>query len=156
MAEIPRRVLKLCCSGDTSHFGVFDGDKRQHDEGYGKHRHGNVKHHINIGKIRLLGQLADKRTHKHRRERAGQRIERAANHVELVASFATATQQVEHGINHGVEQAHRHTRNECTQQINKVVTVTFQGLKARNELHHDTHQAQADAHERRFLVADAG
>ncbi len=107
LAEVGLRLLYIN-KGDNDECGHEDGDTGYYEGSY--RCHGG-----------LLGQCADEDTDEHGGQRAGKRVERAACLDELVALVSAATEQVEHGVNDGVEHAHAETADERAEEVDKEV-----------------------------------
>ena len=110
-------MLELGLRRHLTHLGILNRNKVEDDEGQGKHRHGDIHHEVHVGHLGIGSHRSDERTHEHGGQRAGKRVQRTTDHIELVTAVTAATEQVEHGVNHRIQDANGETGNECAQQI---------------------------------------
>ena len=147
MAERPRRTLV----GDLLTGTGRLCNRRHADDQINqcKHTHRHIEHDVDIVNL-LAGQaLTDDSTHQHRRQRARQRVQRAAHHIQLVTAVAAATQQVQHRVNDRIEHTHAETADESAGQID------IEAIRdAAEPLYENTDEAQENSRQRSTLVAE--
>ena len=99
--------------------------------------------------------LADERADEHRRRGAGEGVERRADHVQLVAAVAAATEEVEHRVDDHVEHADREAAHERAEEIDAERNDGAVGERnlAGEELDEDADEASRDTGHCRELIA---
>ena len=104
VAELERREHRDVL-GRVALPGVGDRDEGEDDERRREDRKRDVEDKVHVRDLRRLGNLANEDADKHRRSRSGQRVERRAYHVQLVASVAATAKEVEHRVHDHVQHA---------------------------------------------------
>ncbi len=144
--------------------GVLDRDHGQDHERSGEHGHGDVHHQVHVRDLRGLRDLADERADENRRRRAAERVERRADHVQLVAAVAAAAEEVQHRVHDHVQHADREAANERAEKVDVEAerlaadkrersAVATDAHLAGDELHGHAGKTRRDGDERRLLVA---
>ena len=154
MAESPGTVLKHGVRGGLAHFRILDGDEAQDDESTREYAHGDVEYQVYVSHLGAGGDCSHQSSYEHGCQCSRQGIQRAANEVELVASVATASQQIEHGIDNGVEQANAESRHERAQQVD--IKARHALRKTGEVLYEHAHESCPDAQHGGLLVAYLG
>ena len=102
VAEVPGGVcVFFTCFGGLG--GLGDVEASDHEEGDEEDGHADEHERGHIGDVGVFGDLAYEHTYDKRGECAGERVERTAHLHELVAAVAASAEEVEHGVDHGVE-----------------------------------------------------
>ena len=94
-----------------------------------------------------LGGITNEGSHDDIDSDSGCRVEHTTGLDELVASVATASEEVEHGVYHGVKHTHAGSGDECSHEID------CESHSARGPLYEDTYDADYKCHEGCLLVA---
>ena len=143
--------------GRVALVGIGDRNEGKNHKSRGENGKRNVEDKVDVRDDGFLRDLADKRTDEDRRRRAGERIERGADHVQLIALVAAAAEQVEHRVDDHVQHADREAAHERATQIHaerdKGVAIGRKRDEAGKILDEHTHEARRDAGHCRELIA---
>ena len=127
-----------------------DGNRRDDNERNGKHGHGDEEQRSHVAHGGLVGYRTDEHTHEERGKRSGQRVEGTTGLNQLVTFVTATTEQVQHGVYHGVEHTYAETADEGTQQIDNQVQIHLlspYGEESRIGTHNTRQILNKEAHE---------
>ena len=148
MAERERAVLVLRF---RFHFHgllrLLNLSEEDHDEANDEDGQGNQQGRGGIGNLGFGG-LADERTHEDVNRNGSRRVEYPADLDELVTFVAAAAEQVQHGIDDGVQHAHAETGDEGSDEIDPETHA------AAGPLHEDADDAHGKGHQSGLFVAE--
>ena len=115
MAESPRGALVGHLLTGTFRFS----DRSQTDDqiDHGEYGHRDIQHYVDIVYLFAGETLTYDSAYQHRRQSARERVQRTADHIQLVASVAAATEQVQHRVHNGVQHTYAKTAKQRTAQI---------------------------------------
>ena len=150
MTEIPCAVLidigvALLCR-------LRDSDKVYDNECHCEYAHCNEEQRSHIAHGGLVRYGADKDTNQQRGEGTGEGIEGTSGLDELVAPVAAAAQDVEHGVNNGVEHTYAEAADECTGEVH-INCGAAHYLQAGKPLDHHAEETGCKGDESGLLVA---
>ena len=102
---------------NRSLLGLFYLGEQQNDKCYSKDGACNNQSRSGIGDTCVLGHLTNEGAHHDVYSNSSSRVECSTYLNQLVTGLATATQNVEQGVDHSVEHAHAQTTDECATEV---------------------------------------
>ena len=137
--------------------GFLNLGEEDNDEGNHEDSQSNEQSGSSVGNLSLRS-VSNQSTHQDVACYGSRRVEHTANLNQLVARVATTAQQVQHGVNHTVQDSHAETGNQGTNKVNtEHQTKVLLGVELTAQpLDKDTNDTYYQTDEGSLLVTELG
>ena len=147
-----KRTVRIFFSLSLSrlHVRFRNAHYRQHDKGYGKDTHSNKQCRRSIADL-CISCVTDQITYENRDDRCRNGIQRTTELNQLISSFSSTTQCIQHRVHDRIQHTHRKTGNKCTCKINSETTGVIE--LSRKKLNTYTDKTNGNSCKSRFFIS---